>query len=495
MDNKYVGDGYPLCKDLPTRHFLKKGATFRLLGSKPEPELLNDPEEWWGAPVRISLEESSALASKLCKNTGDDEECVPSIRVVLDSDIECHGVECTLQELRSFEVGEGSGIWFEYIRPACVNHAFYNGAQSVRRRWGQTGNAMCGDPGTLAAVTACCNGTNIAKDWPSREEVFSGERVSLDLAQQRCSSSASTLSLCENPFVRDSDCNRNGGCDNLGTFYWSSLGCSLTAKINQEGKVAVVHNPEIEGVDTYKMVTDDTEMYFRVDWISDDADSIAHQLVGDCLRFGCTNGDRTTCICPTSVNETPAFVHEEDFLSLENVLSIATIGSFLHTQENFQPVDGMEGLSKYPHGDLTAETIFKIVDSNGQAHFRQNKQNEVHLGTGTAKFRNPVTFYTLSEPTIRDATYETDATLGHAFYHRNMAPFLALKLAQRFGESNPSPSYIKSISTAFRSGVYAHPSTGIWFGSGQYGCLEATIAAVLLDEEIVDPILDADPAQ
>ena len=31
-DGGYLGDKYPLCVDLPERHFLFKGATFRLLG-------------------------------------------------------------------------------------------------------------------------------------------------------------------------------------------------------------------------------------------------------------------------------------------------------------------------------------------------------------------------------------------------------------------------------------------------------------------------------
>ena len=122
-------------------------------------------------------------------------------------------------------------------------------------------------------------------------------------------------------------------------------------------------------------------------------------------------------------------------------------------------------------------------------------KSEVRLGKGAAKFRNPVSFYTLSEPTIRDAAYETDVALEHTFFHQNTAPFLAIRLAQRFGESNPSPRYVKAISTAFRSGIYQHDSTNTRIGSGQYGCLEATIAAVLLDKELLDPILDADPMQ
>jgi hypothetical protein len=495
MDNRYVGDGYPLCKDLPARNFLLKGATFRLLGSNPNPELLNDPKKWLGSdPVRLSLEKPSILSSILC-NKGNGEHCAPMMKVILDSDIECYGVECTVQELRSFEVDEGSGVWYEYVRPPCINHAFFDDAQSIRKQWVTHGSAMCGDPRTLAASTICCDGTGRRSEDTMRHELFSGERVSLDFAKNRCSSSATTQELCDNPFVYTSDCEENAGCDPLETFYWSSSGCSLTAKIDQNGKVAVIHNPQIEGVDAYTMFTNNTQMFFRVDWLSNITDSLISSVVSDCAGFGCTDGDGDTCICPTSIHEAPAFVNDEDLLSVDNVLSIATIGSFHHSEELFQPIKGVNGLSKYPHGVLTSETVFKVADSNSQIHFRKNTKSEVHLGTGAAKFRNPVTFYSLSEPTTRDAAYEIDATLHHAFFHMNMAPFIAVRLAQRFGDSNPSPRYVRSISTAFRKGVYTNSSTGEHIGSGRYGCLEATIAAVLLDKEIIDPILDSDPTQ
>ena len=95
----------------------------------------------------------------------------------------------------------------------------------------------------------------------------------------------------------------------------------------------------------------------------------------------------------------------------------------------------------------------------------------------------------LSGYTIRDARYELDAALEHYFYHQNTAPFLAIRFAQRFGISNPSPRYIDAIATAFRAGTYEG------FGSGKYGCLEATIAAVILDREATTPHLDLDPMQ
>jgi uncharacterized protein (DUF1800 family) len=67
--------------------------------------------------------------------------------------------------------------------------------------------------------------------------------------------------------------------------------------------------------------------------------------------------------------------------------------------------------------------------------------------------------------------------------------YFQIRLAQRFGISNPSPVYIEAVATAFKTGKYGA------YGSEQYGCLKATIAAVLLHRESSDVILDSDPAQ
>ena len=78
-------------------------------------------------------------------------------------------------------------------------------------------------------------------------------------------------------------------------------------------------------------------------------------------------------------------------------------------------------------------------------------------------------------------------------YHPNTAPFLALRFAQRFGLSNPSPRLIDVVATAFRSGSFVDGETGTIFGSGEYGDLGAMVAALLLDRETRTVTLDADP--
>eukprot|EP00957_Ditylum_brightwellii_P117298 8946295-Ditylum_brightwellii.AAC.1 len=104
-------------------------------------------------------------------------------------------------------------------------------------------------------------------------------------------------------------------------------------------------------------------------------------------------------------------------------------------------------------------------------------------------FRNAPHFNSIipQEAAARDAHYETQAVIDHFFYHPNTAPMLAYRIIQRFGISNPSPRYVRTVSEAFISGEYKN------FGSSMYGCLEATIAAALLDREARSVILGADP--
>ena len=78
-------------------------------------------------------------------------------------------------------------------------------------------------------------------------------------------------------------------------------------------------------------------------------------------------------------------------------------------------------------------------------------------------------------------------------YHPNTAPFLAIRFAQRFGISNPSPRYIDTAATAFRTGRHIDKASGLRYGTGEYGNLGALVAALLLDREARSVILDADP--
>jgi cullin-associated NEDD8-dissociated protein 1 len=94
------------------------------------------------------------------------------------------------------------------------------------------------------------------------------------------------------------------------------------------------------------------------------------------------------------------------------------------------------------------------------------------------------------DQTQRDALYKTDAILDHYMDHSNVAPFISARLIQLLITSNPSPRYVKHVAQAFKSGQYSADS--VKFGTGQYGGLEATTAAIYLDREARSTTLDLD---
>ena len=89
---------------------------------------------------------------------------------------------------------------------------------------------------------------------------------------------------------------------------------------------------------------------------------------------------------------------------------------------------------------------------------------------------------------MRDAQHETDALIDHLVWHKNVAPFLATRLIQRFTSSNPSPRYVKAVADAFKSGAHGGRTYG-----GSYGDFGAMFAAIVLDREARSATLDADP--
>jgi uncharacterized protein (DUF1800 family) len=117
-----------------------------------------------------------------------------------------------------------------------------------------------------------------------------------------------------------------------------------------------------------------------------------------------------------------------------------------------------------------------------------------------ASFRNPPHFVGLipeyksymGEMNLRDAKYETDAVIDHLFYQDNMAPFLCVRVMQRFSFSNPSPRFVSSCVNAFRSGTYNHG--GEVFGNGEYGSLEAMVSSIVLDQEATVDAITSDPS-
>lgn len=492
LENTYVGDGYPLCADLGPQPFLKKGAMFRLLGSRKRPQLLHEAAATIGGVEleRLILDSGSGLVSKLCRSgrsNEDDSPCSPAVTVVLDEDVDCTGLECELQDLRSFSFEVDGDTWFEYVRDPCVHFSFFASAKTVKQRYPQN-TGMCGDPSTLAASVVCCDSSSTKHGI--REEHFAGERFSFSSAVERCKTAG--RDICIDPFPHHIDCQNIGGCHNERFRYWSSAECSQFVKISREGLVTILHQPEYEEILPHPKLNGTSPNAFRVEWISTDTlDELLDDFELKCEELGCNLVDEENCKCVLkSVVQEVIYQNVFDLISVADVLSTAKTGSPPQSGES-ERIDLADGtLMKHPSGDeFSATTVFEIVDMNGQINFRKNSRSVVRVGAaGRLVFRNPVSFHLLPDPTLRDAQYETDAALEHLFFHVNMAPFLASHLAKRFGNSNPSPRLIDNVATAFRTGN--HDTDGRSFGSGKYGCLAATIAALILDREMS---MDMDP--
>ena len=119
--------------------------------------------------------------------------------------------------------------------------------------------------------------------------------------------------------------------------------------------------------------------------------------------------------------------------------------------------------------------------------------------TSSSSFRNPPhllglipDYNSYNEMNLRDAQYETAAVLDNYFYQDNVAPFLCVRIMQRFMISVPSPRYVKECVTAFITGSYISGSRD--FGSGEYGSLGAMIASIVLDKEATEGAVTMDPS-
>jgi Protein of unknown function (DUF1800) len=157
LDRKYIGDGYPLCSDLPQKAFLKAGATYRLLGSTSHPELVRIPKKWATDPKakRVKLQPNgvNSLFGKLCGSL-EPTSCNFKAKVVLESDVVCSDtIECSVDTLQVVEIIPG--IFYEYVNTPCVYQAFYGDSKAILRRNSWT-EIVCADPRTIQGYVACC---------------------------------------------------------------------------------------------------------------------------------------------------------------------------------------------------------------------------------------------------------------------------------------------------------------------------------------------------
>lgn len=187
----YIGNrAVPLCVDLPQKHFVRKGAIYRLLGGTSNPVFQHDPHYWSTNPDlrRIELNHSSPLYAKLCEADSQGKCTFPS-KVQLDINLvydkaAIAGEEYAVDTLRVVTLKHGleSPVYYEYIRQPCVELAFFDNGKKmikgqIRRNYVQK-PSMCGNP-KLEIATPICSEAG----WNEREEEgkiychYQGERL------------------------------------------------------------------------------------------------------------------------------------------------------------------------------------------------------------------------------------------------------------------------------------------------------------------------------
>lgn len=118
LNGNYIGDGYPLCNELPSNSFLRKGAKYRLLGNTIQSEIQNISSD----REILRLEKSSHLFDRLCQPQSNGK-CAYSGIVYLRETLICSGIECNLSKDPQI-VQLDDNVYYEFVRSPCVHFPF-----------------------------------------------------------------------------------------------------------------------------------------------------------------------------------------------------------------------------------------------------------------------------------------------------------------------------------------------------------------------------------
>ena len=149
---RYIGDGLPLCKDLPPRAFLRRGATYRFLGYSSQPHQNSDPasRETDARFPDFLLEPGSNLTTALCNPHPSTGACRYESQLSLAANLACVGGECDIAEPRLlfFAPAGQQRVYYEYVRMPCVQLALYNSPGLVEGT-----QTLCADRAEASAGT------------------------------------------------------------------------------------------------------------------------------------------------------------------------------------------------------------------------------------------------------------------------------------------------------------------------------------------------------
>lgn len=200
LDDGFIGDKVPLCIDLPEKHFLKKGAQFRLLGSSSLPDL--HEYGWYWKVDHYKLPRNGFLELDSLSNLRNFLRSKSDIVVTLDSNLICRGDECDVDTVSIIKVQQSPPIYYEYIRPPCVEFPFYSDAKKVSTNGDES---MCADPKLNSAFDQCCDNPDHALKYGFQLCLYAFERTTQSTARSRCQSTFENGDICDSHWSRSTE--------------------------------------------------------------------------------------------------------------------------------------------------------------------------------------------------------------------------------------------------------------------------------------------------
>ena len=179
------------------------------------------------------------------------------------------------------------------------------------------------------------------------------------------------------------------------------------------------------------------------------------------------------------------------------LMQLFTIGLWELNEDGTLVLDGDgQAIPTYDNNDIAE--FAKVFTGMRRAYDRSNI--EIFYGNYIDPMRIQSSWHDFSSKELLDGSIlgpfsqnaqgvrdDVNGLLDHLFNHKNVPPFFARFLIQRFTLSNPSPNYINAVANAFKTGLYNGS------GTGNRGCMVATIKSVLLHPEAREVILSHDP--
>ena len=199
VKNGYIGDLVPVCADRPDKAFLRTGAKYVYRGWS---ETICKGYAGYNGPVgfgcaaaglskgrqnvgdfgHIDLAPAGSLYQRLCQ-PDESGDCTFPSEIVLDVNVLCNGLECTIEDVQQVRVAtETEAVFYEYVPAPCVDMTFYPNPMQLNKGW----NIMCADPRSAAGSIVCCNEAGTTNTPGLALCEYNRERATHAGAQQRC---------------------------------------------------------------------------------------------------------------------------------------------------------------------------------------------------------------------------------------------------------------------------------------------------------------------